>query len=57
MCAFPCMCVPAAALLCAPAAAETQVGMISGTSNPLPCTCTDVDVRVSFISVVDYTCW
>ncbi|KAF6265111.1 hypothetical protein COO60DRAFT_1633864 [Scenedesmus sp. NREL 46B-D3] len=37
--------------------AETQVGMISGTPNPLPCTCTDVDVRVSFISVVDYTCW
>jgi hypothetical protein len=30
---------------------------VSGKDNPLPCTCTDVDVRVSFISVVDYTCW
>jgi hypothetical protein len=51
------MFVPAALLLCGPAAAAELLGMISGTPNPLPCTCTDVDVRVSFISVVDYTCW
>lgn len=48
--------VAAALLLWRPAAAQ-QVGMIAGKDNPLPCTCTDVDVRVSFISVVEYTCW
>jgi hypothetical protein len=28
-----------------------------GAANPLPCQCSDVDPRESFISTVPFTCW
>lgn len=53
---IPCCCCAVVLLILAATCLADDFGG-RGTPNPLPCTCTDVDPRESFISIVPYTCW
>jgi hypothetical protein len=56
-CVFRCFSCGAALLVVLAVTSWAQDFGGRGAANPLPCQCSDVDPRESFISTVPFTCW